>query len=454
MLKRTALTMAITVAAFVASTAASHAAGETFGKDIAPILNRSCVSCHRPGEAAPMSLIGFENVRPWIRSIRQKVVARQMPPWSADTRRSVKFRNDPTLSQDEIDVMVRWIDAGAPLGNDPVAAAPTMADGWSDISARQPDYVLTLPSAYAVPASAGPKSAGQLNPTFYVKVPFDSDRWIRAAQARPHQRAVVHYMDLNIVEFPEGATPPGIVVQSTGAAAQGSAREIDFLTANFRPGSGYESFPERAARRLRTGPNRYFQITMHYEPNGTALEDRSSFGFWFSATPPAAEIGKAPITAGVITAEGKEVFSGASTTDGGPTLRTKVYYPVVPAHAARFEVVSVQPIVAPITVYELMPHAHNRAADFTYTLVYPDGREQVLLAVPKYDENWQFGYLLAEPLKVPAGSKMVVVAHYDNSPTNRTVKTPAEPGSDMFMPIMQYAIDAGSAVKPGTRQER
>src|SRR6185436_8962305 len=88
-------------------------AADTYVKDIAPILNRSCVGCHRPGEAAPMSLIGYENVRPWVRSIRQRVVARQMPPWKADPAASVAFENDPSLSQAEIDRLVRWVDAGA-----------------------------------------------------------------------------------------------------------------------------------------------------------------------------------------------------------------------------------------------------------------------------------------------------------------------------------------------------
>jgi hypothetical protein len=419
---------------------AGAAAAETFGKDIAPIFNRSCVVCHRPGEAAPMSLIGYENVRPWVRSIRQKVVARQMPPWSADSQRSVKFRNDPTLSQRDIDTLVNWIDAGAPLGADTVAPAPPFAEGWQDLSGREPDYVLTLPAAHKVPATAGPGSSAALNPNFYVKVPFDSDRWIRAVQARPDQRGVVHYMDLHIVEFADGFVPPGPVVQLSPAARK-SMREIDFLTANYRPGAGYESFPDGAARRLRGGPNRYFQITMHYEPNGTASEDRSTFGFWFARTPPASEIVKAPVTAGVITADGKEVFKGTPEPTGAPTLTTRVYYPVVPANASRFEVVSVQPITTPITLYELMPHAHNRARDFTYTLVYADGREQVLLTVPRYDESWQFGYLLAEPLKIPAGSKIVVVGHYDNSASNKTVAKPSEPGSDMFMPTMQYAVE-------------
>lgn len=233
------------------------AADETFVNDIAPILNRSCVGCHRPGEATPMSLVGYENVRPWVRSIRQRVVARQMPPGTADPASSLPFANDPSLSRDEIDRIARWIDAGAPRG------------------------------AGAVPAASAGASAGVLNPTFYVKVPFDADRWIRAVQGRPDQRSVVHYMDLNIVEFPVGTASPAPVVQATGPSVIGAGHEIDFLTANYRPGYGYEAFP-------------------------------STFGFWFASAAPATEIVKAPLTAGVVTADGKTVFNKAVAAPGQP----------------------------------------------------------------------------------------------------------------------------------------
>lgn len=420
----------------------AFAANETYVKDVAPILNRSCVGCHRPGEAAPMSLVGYENVRPWVRAIRQRVASRQMPPWTADPDGSVPFENDPSLSQEEIEVIGRWVEAGSPRGEGTEPSAPTLVRGWTDSSGRAPDYVLELPVPYTVPASGG--SAGVLNPTFYVPVPFDVDKWIRAVQALPDQRGVVHYMDLNIVEFPEGTAPPATVVQDTGAAVIGSGREIDFLTANYRPGYGYESFPAGSARRLKGGSRRYFQITMHYASNGTVVEDRSTFGFWFTPAAPSSEIVKVPITGGVVTADGKIVFDGAKAK-AGPTLQTKVYYPIVPANTSKFEVVSIQTITTPVTIYELMPHAHNRASDFKYTVVFPDGREQALLTVPRYDETWQFAYRLATPLQLPAGAKLVVVAHYNNSASNRTVTTPAKPGSDMFMPVMQYAVATNPA---------
>jgi mono/diheme cytochrome c family protein len=430
---------------FPATHLVAAAAAPSFANDVAPIFNRSCVICHRPGEAAPMSLMTYEDVRPWARSIRQRVSHREMPPWSADATASAKFKNDPRLSAAEIQTIVAWVDAGAPKGDTSKATAPAFADGWRDPSGQPPDFVLTLPVAYEVPSASVKGNAGALNPTFYVKVPFDDDKWFRAVQARPDQRQLVHYMDLNIVEFPDGVSPPGAVVPEGGAAAQGQAQEIAFLVGNFRPGAGFEMFPAGAAKRIPRGGTRYFQITMHYEPNGTVETDRSSFGFWWTTGDVRHEVMRTPATRGPILAEGKQVFNGLEKVKAGPTLATRVYYPTVPANTPRFEVTSMHLFEAPVTLYEVMPHAHNRASDFKYTLVFPDGREQVLLNVPRYDDSWQFAYELTEPVNVPAGAKLVVIAHYNNSSSNKTVETPDKAGSDMFMPTIQYSIEQAKA---------
>ena len=159
---------------------AAAIAADSYVKDIAPILNRSCVGCHRPGEAAPMSLVGYENVRPWARSIRQRVSTRQMPPWMADAQNSAAFTNDPSLSREEIDPIVRWVDGGAPRGEGAEPSAPALAPGWSDSLGRAPDSVLTLPLDYAVPAaSAGTGPASQPDPLRQGAVrrrPLDSSR--------------------------------------------------------------------------------------------------------------------------------------------------------------------------------------------------------------------------------------------------------------------------------------
>ena len=131
------------LAAVLLAPPAARAADDTFVKDVAPILNRSCVGCHRPGEAAPMSLVGYENVRPWVRAIRQRVArAADAAVDGRSERQASPFENDPSLSQAEIDRIVRWIDAGSPRGDGAEPAPPTLARGWSDPSGREPDYVL------------------------------------------------------------------------------------------------------------------------------------------------------------------------------------------------------------------------------------------------------------------------------------------------------------------------
>jgi hypothetical protein len=401
-----------------------------------------------------MSLMSYDEVRPWARSIRQKVSRREMPPWSADPAGSATFRNDPRLTDAEIAAVVAWVDAGAPKGDASAAPLPVFADGWRDPSGRPPDFVLTLPVEYEVPSEATRSNAGALNPTFYVKVPFNEDKWFRAVQARPNQRHLVHYMDLNIVEFAEGVSPPGEVVPQVGRAAQGQAEEVAFLVGNFRPGAGYETFPTAAAKRIPRGGTRYFQITMHYEPSGKVEKDRSAFGFWWASQDVRHEVMRTPATGGPVLADGKEVFNGASRPRTGSTLASRVYYPTVPANTARFEVTSVHTFEAPVTLYELMPHAHNRASDFKYTLVFPDGREQVLLTVPRYDDSWQFAYELTQPVDVPVGARLVVVAHYNNSSSNKTLDTPDKAGSDMFMPTMQYSVEQVRALPAGNQAPR
>ena len=143
-----------TLAGVLASSQIAMAAeAPTYTKDIAPIMFRSCVSCHRPGEIAPMSLLSYDAVRPWAKAIKRRVVSREMPPWFADKEHSVKFRNDISLSESEIDLISRWVDAGAAKGSDAdMPAAPKFAQGWSHPKGLDPDYVIEMPAEFKIPA--------------------------------------------------------------------------------------------------------------------------------------------------------------------------------------------------------------------------------------------------------------------------------------------------------------
>src|SRR6266540_2233505 len=162
------------------------AAVPTFSREVAPIFQRRCQSCHRPGEVAPMSLLSYQDARPWAESIREEVAAKRMPPWHADPAHG-RFSNDPTLTADDLSTLLRWVDGGAPEGNSAdLPPQKRWEEGWN---ISRPDLVFSMPREYAVPATGTVKYQ-------YFEVPtgFTEDRWMQAAEVRPGNRAVVHHI--------------------------------------------------------------------------------------------------------------------------------------------------------------------------------------------------------------------------------------------------------------------
>jgi len=180
-------------------TAAPPGGVPTFSKDVAPIVFNKCASCHRPGEVAPMTLMSYDDVRPWAKAIKTKVVSREMPPWGADPDHSLKMRNDRSLSKQQIETIAAWVDGGAPRGNDAdLPPMPTFAEGWT--AGREPDYVLEMPIEFSIPAE------GELGvQMFYSKVPFAEDRFAETLEIRPGNRGAVHHLGVFVVDIPEGA---------------------------------------------------------------------------------------------------------------------------------------------------------------------------------------------------------------------------------------------------------
>ena len=192
------LSMAATAAA-QAPAAAAPAGAPTFAKDIAPIMFAKCANCHRPGEVAPMSLLSYQDARPWAKAIKNKVVAREMPPWGANPALTLPMRNDVSLTDKEIQTMAAWADAGAPRGNDAdLPPTPTFAEGWTYGS--EPDVVLEMPVEFEIPAE------GELGvQTFFSKIPFTEDKFAEVLELRPGNRAVVHHSGVFVVDIPEGS---------------------------------------------------------------------------------------------------------------------------------------------------------------------------------------------------------------------------------------------------------
>ena len=395
------------------------AAQPTFSKDVAPVLYKHCTTCHRPGEIAPMSLLTYDEARPWARAIRDNVARGTMPPWHADPAHGT-WANDRRLSAEEKDLITRWVDAGSPQGNpSDLPPKPVYAEGWSF---GQADAVVRMPTAYEVPAQ------GEI-PYQYFEVPtnFTEDRWVQGFEIRPGERSVVHHV-LVYARPPQPTrrppvfrpqNPPGPLSptqereiaeakknpQPNPAAARGP------LIAQIAPGVNFAVYPADTAMLVPAGSVLTFQI--HYTTNGEATVDRTSIGFQFAKQPPTTEV------------------------RAGAMINPRF---MIPAGIANHPVESGMEFLEDVTLYSLGPHTHLRGKSWEYRMTYPDGRSEVLLAVPNYDFNWQTGYVFATPLPVPKGAVLKAVAHYDNSTTNKSNPDPTKDvyWGDQTWEEMQY----------------
>ncbi len=459
-----ALVGTLAVAAAAVFTGASAKAGAapvapTFAKDVAPIVYNKCTMCHRAGEVAPMAFMTYEDVRPWAKVIKTKVMAREMPPWGADPEHSLKFRNDRSLSRAEMDTIAAWVDGGALRGNDAdMPPAPKFAEGWT--AGREPDAILEMPVDFAIPAD------GELGvQMFYSKVPWNDDRFAETLEIRPGNRSVVHHAGVFVVDIPEGAhiDDKGRLVNAEGKASsdrgQGLAGRADVTALpgankllSWVPGRGVDQHRADIGKRIPAG--KYINWQMHYNPNGKPTSDRSRLGIWFNKQNVTHELlirqaGDALATTkgglSLYRAEGKEVEYSAD--EGSTRRRSKT--PDIPPYAEDWSLTGITPVTEDITLYAMSPHMHLRGKSLRWVIVYPDGREQTILDVPKFDFNWQIEYELETPLKIPAGSKILGIGKYDNSPKNKWNPAPNLPvywseqsWDEMYQPFTLYSVDS------------
>jgi peroxiredoxin len=347
----------------------------TYARDVSRILQRRCVVCHRPGDVAPFPLTQARDVVRWSAMIREVVSEGRMPPWLADPGHG-RFRNDARLTAAEKRLLLEWIDNGCPLG-DPgdLPAPPTFPDGWR---IPRPDLVLPMAQrAFSIPAE------GEVEYQYFLVDPgFTSDRLVKAAQVRPGNLAVVHHALVSIM-------PP-----------DGDASKLDNVGAllDYAPGMPPLELPEGYAVRIPAGSKLLFQL--HYTPNGSAQADLTRLGLVF-ADPRRVR---------------HEVRGGAVSN---PDLS-------IPAGARRHQVVGELLLSEDVRLVSLSPHLHLRGKSFRFEAVLPNGKRQVLLDVPRYDFNWQLRYELAEPQRLPAGTRLVCTAVYDNSAENPANPDPTQ----------------------------
>lgn len=367
---------------------ASAAGAPTFYKDVLPIVQAHCQSCHRPGEVAPFSLLTYKDARPWAKAIKKAVTARQMPPWFADPAYG-HFSNDRRLDSKSIETLNAWADAGAPAGNEADAPpALTFNDGWN----LKPDIVVELPKPFQVPAR------GTVNYKYVlVKTNFPEDMWISAAEMRPSNPKVLHHGKVWV-------RPPGSTWMAHAVPGEPYEMETqrDIIGANhieegndilgkYNPGLGAQRFDmDGAAKFVPKGSDLVFEL--HYTTNGEASSDVPKLGLVLAKAAP----------------ETRYYFHA------GPTALNLA----IPAGDPNAEVVSEITFGEPARLVYAQPHMHLRGKDFELRVVTPDNRITTVLK-GSWNFDWQVGYEFARPIALPKGTKLQLIAHYDNSRANR-----------------------------------
>jgi len=352
----------------------------TFTKDVAPILQRSCQNCHRPGSIGPMALLTYEDARPWARAIRTRVSLRQMPPWFVDPAAGTihTFKDDPSLSPAEIASIVAWVDGGAPRGNPADMPAPKQFDDSDRWHIGKPDLIVTMPVDANV-AAAGPDWWAN----YIADAGLTEDRYIKAVEAKPGQGAaarVVHHEVASLVSPDDQPNAGGTLVE-------------------YAVGKNGDIFPDGAGKLMKAGSK--IRFNMHYHSVGEAITDRSQVGLVFY---PKGYVPKHVInTVLAPNADDLDIPAGADN------VRSDAYYKME----------------QPARLVGFMPHMHNRGKRQCLEAIYPNMAVQQLNCV-NYDFNWQIVYNYTDDVAplLPAGTIMHVISWHDNSAANKNNPDP------------------------------
>ncbi len=426
-----------------------------FSKDVAPIIYQKCAECHRPGEAAPMSLLSYKEARPWAKSIREKVARREMPHWDADPNHG-QFANDPRLSQQEIETIVSWVDNGAKEGNPKdLPPAPEFTQGWM---IGKPDLILSMPEEFTLEAT-GPDEYQY----FEIKTNFTEDKYIQAVEARPGNRQIVHHIiafikppvkvdpnrpklskeeitrlraeaEKNSIQYNDGflrRTKPDAPAYNDGCSippeeykkrrfsGEGEGNDNNWLI-GYAPGNIVQPWEPGIVKKIPAGSSIIFQ--MHYSKvAGSVQKDRSSVGLIFARGPVRKEVYMAGVSNPFLKLEpglDNQQVSACWTTNRN------------------------------IRILSLTPHMHVRGKAQKIEAFYPDGKREILLNVPTYDFAWQTTYMLKEPKAMPKGTRFMVTTIFDNSARNKfnpapdkTVRWGDPTYDEMMIGFIEYTVE-------------
>lgn len=396
---------------------AALVAAPTFSKDIAPIFHQHCVGCHRPKDIAPMSLLDYKSARPWAKAIRAAVINGKMPPWFADPKHG-QFSNDARLSAMQIEMIKAWVDAGAPAGDArEMPVPPVFAEGWR---MGKPDMVIDIGEDFKI-------TQGQdAYEHFTVATNFTEGKWIRAAEILPGNRQVVHHVHVILVQDAAAMAPSSLEAMPelskflihegklsrirmdapvVNDACAAGAPKLPNLTgfqegalASFLPGRPPDIFPAGTAKWIPPGAKLEFVIHYANTP-GERQTDRTSVGLYLAPGPPEQVLRR---------------------------MDLRNFFMRIPANEPNQEVKRCLTFEKDTLLLSFTPHMHYRGKDMTYELIRPNGKHEILLAVPRYDFNWQLVYRLMQPARVEKGSTLIVTAHFDNSPNNAANPDPGK----------------------------
>ena len=393
----------------------------TFYRDVLPILQQHCQSCHRAGEIAPMPLVTYAQARAYAQAIAQQAQARTMPPWFADPCCG-KFFDDPSLTAEQIATLAQWVEAKSPGGDPKDAPPPTQwTTGWN---IAQPDLVLRMPRPVPIPADGTVEYTYEIVPTNFTR-----DRWVRMSELRPSSRAHVHHAVVYVrppdSKWLRGA-PVGVPFTATSLKDEQLRHQAHETTSDlllvYAPGSSPDRWPEGMAKFIPAHSDLVFQ--MHYTTNGHAARDQAELGVVFSKQPPERRV---------------LTLQLANAHDMIP----------IPPNTDNYRVEVHGTLPNDCLLLSFFPHMHLRGKRFEYNIVRADRSTETLLRV-NYDFYWQLSYRLAEPRPLPAGTELQAIAWYDNSkgnPHNPDPESAVQWGdqtwNEMMVGFFDVAVPAG-----------
>jgi hypothetical protein len=411
----------------------------TYYDHVGPLLNQHCVSCHYPGGIGGFPLHDFASVKLKASTIRREVAFQRMPPWQSDVTRGRKVHGALVLSDDDRQKIVNWIDQGlarqeqgeaewlvaGKKPSQPLALPVLPKPGEFTIGGGKPDYVLTMTQPFVVKASQTVEYQ-----YFWIPNDFKEDKYVQELELLPGDRRVVHHIQVFVVnkkDRPQDTSKPitGVAMMSK---LYGISGEGQWRIASYTPGDQFSTRRYKPNEGILVPAGFDLMFEMHYTPIDEDVSDRTSIGFVWRKDPSPPE---------------HVLYDHIFTRDRSIEL---------PPHTGHQRTEFAPYFKQDAVLIDVRPHMHLRGADYQLTITYPDGREELLVAIPAYDFNWQRRYLFTEPVKVPAGSTLKVVGHWDNSrlhpynpDPNATVIFGEESANEMSNLVVTYMVDKDAA---------